>query len=201
MLAIQARLCKLYPEYDIVHMPSLDGGDGSHSCPAFVANAAVYGNCFQWHVDADPSQLPPGLPEWLAGHGSYENGSAGKPLFVSLIVYLDEEWRREWDAETLFIEPESGAGLLVQPRPGRAVLMHQDVLHRVSTPSLIARRPRYSLVWKLIFVPTQLHAEGSSVRKSETICRPEWGVPIHLSPRPHSEPDDARSGVCASDSD
>ena len=43
----------------------------------------------------------------------------------------------------------------MQPRPGRAVLMHQDVLHRVSTPSMLARRPRYSLVWKLLFVPRE----------------------------------------------
>ena len=33
--------------------------------------------------------------------------------------------------------------------------MHQDVLHRVSTPSMLARRPRYSLVWKLLFVPRE----------------------------------------------
>lgn len=24
-------------------------------CDPFVANAAVYGDCFQWHVDADPA--------------------------------------------------------------------------------------------------------------------------------------------------
>ena len=49
--------------------------------------------------------------------------------------------------------------------------MHPQVLHRVSTPSLLARRPRYSLVWKLLFVPrAPSHAP-------ETICRPEWGPP------------------------
>ena len=31
--------------------------------------------------------------------------------------------------------------------------MDQDVVHRLSTPSLKAGRPRYSLVWKLVFVP------------------------------------------------
>ena len=51
---------------------------------------------------------------------------------VDPVVHVDgrgtfvETWRREWDAETLFLEPASGAGLLVQPRPGRAVLMHQE---------------------------------------------------------------------------
>ena len=117
-----------------------------------------------------------GLPAWLSQHGGYRNGAAGKPLFVSLLVYLDEYWKAEWDAETLFVDPESGAGLLVQPRPGRAVLMHQDVLHRVSTPSLLARRPRYSLVWKLIFIPKK--PDGAD---DESICRPaEWGTPVRL---------------------
>ena len=189
--------------------------NGSHlTRPAvrMLADAAVYGNCFQWHVDADPAGLATArVPPWLARHGAYANGTAGKPLFVSLLVYLDELWRQEWDAETIFLEPAIGAGFLVQPRHGRAVLMHQDgapyapearllrrafarkpviriapwlsgsatprrtVLHRVSTPSLLARRPRYSLVWKLIFLPNHGEASGR-----ETISRPEWGEPIQL---------------------
>ena len=35
------------------------GGSGAEEpavdCNQFVANAAVYGDCFQWHLDADPS--------------------------------------------------------------------------------------------------------------------------------------------------
>ena len=59
------------------------------------------------HVDADPASFPPG--PWRAAYGDYDNGAPGRPLFVSLLVYLDETWRREWDAETLFLEPASGA--------------------------------------------------------------------------------------------
>ena len=148
----------------------------SHGRVCVLADAAVYGNCFQWHVDADPSGLATArVPPWLVPYGAYANGTAGKPLFVSLLVYLNEAWKQEWDAETLFLEPTRGAGLLVQPRPGRAVLMHQDVLHRVSTPSLLARRPRYSLVWKLVFLPKNERHNGA-----ETICRPEWGEPVRL---------------------
>lgn len=132
---------------------------------------------FQWHVDADPNMLPPG--RWTDVHGHYSNGTAGKPLFVSMLVYLDEHWRKEWDAETLFVDTNRGIGLIVQPRPGRCVLMHQDVLHRVSTPSRIAQRPRYSLVWKLVFVPKK--ASAASIKDlGETICRPEWGSPSLL---------------------
>ena len=43
-------------------------------------------------------------------------GASGMPALPSY-----HPCRREWDAETLFLEPSSGAGLLVQPRPGRAV--------------------------------------------------------------------------------
>ena len=48
---------------------------------------------------------------------------------------------------------DSGAGAFVRPRPGRMILMDQDVTHRVSAPSALAQRPRYSLVWKLVFFP------------------------------------------------
>ena len=65
-------------------------------------------------------------------------------------------------------------GLLVQPKPGRAVLMHQDVLHRVAAPSALARRPRYSLVWKLAFVPKRV------TTTQQTVARPEWGEPVRL---------------------
>ena len=126
--------------------------------------------------------LPHPNPYPLPHPGDYTNGTAGKPLFVSLIVYPDEVWRQDWDAETLFLEPSTGAGLIVQPRPGRAVLMHQDVLHRVSTPSALACRPRYSLVWKLIFLPRpRSDSDRSTVAAArETICRPEWGEPVRF---------------------
>ncbi len=46
---------------------------------------------------------------------------------------------------------QTDVGVMVRPKRGRAVLMDQDVLHRVSAPSASAEgRPRYSLVWKLV---------------------------------------------------
>jgi hypothetical protein len=213
VVEVQTRLQRLYPEYHIGHF-SMAGaagataganGDAEYCCTSFVANAAVYGNSFQWHVDGDPACFPPG--PWLSTYGHYQNGAPGKPLLVSLLVYLDEHWQKDWDAETLFTSDESGVGVLVQPRPARAVLMHQDVLHRVSCPSLSARRPRYSLVWKLVFSPRGgsqavagegdegirrdgegLKGEMSQSAKPgrapssprETICRPEFGSPARI---------------------
>lgn len=158
----------------------------SYACPAFVANAAVADHAFEWHVDADPSLLPPSSG-WVAELGQYVNGAAGRPLFVSLLVYTDSCWALDWHAETLFLDPASGVGVLVQPRPGRAVLMHQDALHRVSAPSAAAGRPRYSLVWKLLFVPRRHGALGDGRRGAlgqprETVSRPEWGPPVALRP-------------------
>lgn len=59
------------------------------------------------------------------------------PLFATLLVYLDAEWAREWDAETLFLDPPSGTGVFVRPRGGRVLMMDQDVTHRISTPSQV----------------------------------------------------------------
>lgn len=62
----------------------------------------------------------------------------------------------------------------MRPKRYRAVLMDQDMLHRVSAPSAAAGgRPRYSLVWKLAFLPRQLGQRCS-------IARPEWGLPTSL---------------------
>ena len=44
-----------------------------YDCDKFVANAAVYGNSFQWHVDADPWTVDE-RSEWAQEHGIYFNG-------------------------------------------------------------------------------------------------------------------------------
>lgn len=131
---------------------ALDQSEAPVDCNQFVGNAAVYGDCYTWHVDADPAAFP--SSPWVDTFGHYCNGEPGRPLFVSLLLYLDDKWPRQWDAETLFLDDDTDIGIVVRPKQFRAVLMDQDVLHRVSTPSQLAgARPRYSLVWKLIFMP------------------------------------------------
>ena len=90
-----------------------------------------------------------------------------------MIVYLNERWKPSWDAETLFLDRHAQVGAIVRPRPGRVVLMDQDVTHRVSPPSDVARRPRYSLVWKLAVTPRR-------VGGSTSFAKPEWGTPSPL---------------------
>ena len=231
IVEIQSRLAKLYPEYEIAHLPSsaiqsqeeeenkLDeaneeeeeeglklppqkrvkrpiennskselekGGDrgaiaksssvpgsadppSAHvDCSAFLANAAAEGDTFRFHVDADPTSFPPS--PWTDQFGDYFNGEPGKPLLVTLLLYLDDTWERDWGGETLFLDGATDAGVFVRPRAGRAVLMEQDVLHRVTPPSSVAEgRLRLSLVWKLVFLPRK---KGEEVR----LARREWGV-------------------------
>lgn len=51
---------------------SMDGdGGGSYDANAFVANAAMHGDSFSWHVDADPSTFPPS--PWTRAYGQYVN--------------------------------------------------------------------------------------------------------------------------------
>ncbi|KAG2443341.1 hypothetical protein HYH02_009405 [Chlamydomonas schloesseri] len=139
-------------------------------CNQYVANAAVHGDSYSWHVDADPSTLPYPSP-WTLEYGQYVNREPGRPLFVSLLLYLNPTWERGWDAETLFLDTPSDCGVLVRPKPYRAVLLDQDVLHRLSPPSAAAGgRPRYSLVWKLVFLPRR---PGQRV----SLARRDWGRP------------------------
>jgi probable phosphoglycerate mutase len=161
------------------HRPS--DASSSFRCDAFVANAATCGDRFAWHVDCDPSSLPSDSA-FAAAYGDYVNGERNKPLLVSAIVYLNAEWRREWDGETVFLDGASDVGAVVAPRPGRLVLMHQDVWHKISPPSADAKRPRYSLVWKLALTPKkndekarERGAAASSTRERSTIARPEFG--------------------------
>lgn len=195
-----ARLQALYPDWIVCHMPadalradeeasdekpddSLDasaGGSAGFRCDAFVANAAVHGDEYRWHVDADPSSFPDSCA-WTRTYGDYVNGEPGKPLFVSAVVYANSVWDEDaWGGETHFMDVGSGVGALVCPRPGRVVLMDQDVTHRVSPPTRAANgRARYSLVYKLVFFPrTKGGAAGPDASLWERgIARAEWGPP------------------------
>lgn len=159
---------------------------------------------------AAPLLLSPSPTARAAAYGDYFNGEPGRPLLVSLLLYLNDEWRREWGADTLFLDGQTdtgaqgwmrvyvstcmdkcgggwvggpneavwtkarasrtrragcypdarvqprgtppattaasrprlspgfaapSAGIFVAPRPGRAVLFDQDIMHRVSAPS------------------------------------------------------------------
>jgi hypothetical protein len=78
----------------------------------------------------------------------------GKPRLVSVLVYLNSSWPLNFGAETTFLDPASDTGITVRPRPGRLIIMDQDIMHRVNAAAPAANHPRYSLVWKLIVLDT-----------------------------------------------
>ena len=130
----------------------------------------MYGDDFKWHIDMDPCALSPSSP-FAERYGLYVNRSAGRPLFVSALVYLNGPgWTPDMNAETLVLDPGTGTGVFIRPAPGRVLLMDQDVTHRVSTPSAGAKVPRYSLVLKLCFYP-------KNPEERPRLPRAEWGRP------------------------
>ncbi|GLI63184.1 hypothetical protein VaNZ11_005954, partial [Volvox africanus] len=147
VVALQSRIAALYPEYDICHMPAdqisgeygSDDDSGGVGTPlsSFVGNAVMSGDPCAWHTDADPTTFPPHSP-WVHNFGYYHNRELARPLFVSMLLYLNEIWPEDYHAETLFLDPETQLGLFVRPAPGRVVLLEQDLPHRISAPSLEA---------------------------------------------------------------
>jgi hypothetical protein len=49
----------------------------------------------------------------------------GKPFFVTMLLYVDEAWQLEWDAETMILDSGSNTGVFVRPAPGRMLLLDQ----------------------------------------------------------------------------
>ena len=122
--------------------------------------------------DAQPAEMPADAP-WAERFGVHSNREPGRPLLVSAVCYLNSRWDEGWDAETLFLDQQSGTGVIVRPQPGRVALMEQDLPHRLSAPSRAAGRPRFSLVRKLALWPR----EGTEAWARPSVLRAEWGAP------------------------
>jgi probable phosphoglycerate mutase len=108
---------------------------------------------------------------WTDVFGRYFNRSRGKPLFVSCLIYLNDEWDGDLGAPTQFYDPPSEEVYEVYPRPGRCVMMDQDITHSVVPPNKAAGKlPRYSLVWKLILHPRKDMQPMKSTSGCPTVC-------------------------------
>ena len=57
----------------------------SVDCNQFVGNAAVYGDCYTWHIDADPAAFP--SSPWVDAFGHYCNGEPGTSAFICDLIY------------------------------------------------------------------------------------------------------------------
>lgn len=89
-------------------------------------------------MGAAPGAGFPSPSPWSDAYGDYCNGEPGRPLLVSLLLYLDAAWPRDWDAETLFLDDATDCGVVVRPRRYRAVLMDQVSTGLRSEPYLHA---------------------------------------------------------------
>ena len=144
---------------------------------AIVYNASDETSKFRYHIDGDPmTLLHPKSAFAEAYGGNYANrapmGYAKnknekvciKPRFISLLVYLNDEWDPEWGGETKFLDEDSQIGLLVAAKPGRVVLFDSDVKHSACATTMPPRddesnnknKNRFSLVRKLIALPKKV---------------------------------------------
>ena len=74
------------------------------------------------------------------------------------------------------------------PKPGRLVLMDQDITHAVSAPNAEAgSRPRYSLVCKLVLHPHPVHSDSAEASAASVVrlVHPQHGAPTALGSAAH----------------
>lgn len=168
-------LSELLSDYVITRLPEAVMGS---SISPLTANAPTAGDTFDYHVDGDPMQNPPS--PWTDIYGRYPNRSPGKPRFMSCLIYLNDVWNvEEWGAPTKFMDIATGESHDVTPKPGRCVLMDQDIRHTVVAPEQAAgKRPRYSLVWKLILHPKYHNQDMKNIGGGRQ--RTSWSEPILL---------------------
>lgn len=161
-------LSQLFSDFTVSRLPEAVFGD---CISPLTANAPTHGDSFDYHIDADPLQVPPS--PWADVFGRYPNRSQSKPRFVSCLLYLNDEWKSEWGAPTRFLDPPTQEEVDIMPKPGRCVIMDQDISHTVVAPNAEAgKRPRYSLVWKLI-----LHPKSANQNMADLSCGRSWPEP------------------------
>mmetsp|Transcript_38046 Transcript_38046/g.83544 ORF Transcript_38046/g.83544 Transcript_38046/m.83544 type:complete len:443 (-) Transcript_38046:98-1426(-) len=166
-------LSDLFPQFTISRLPE---AVLSASVSPLTANAATFGDHFDWHIDADPNMTPPS--PWTDVYGRYPNRCRGKPRFMSCLIYVSDDWNEhEWGAPTRFVDVATDTAHDVEAKSGRVVIMDQDITHSVVAPREAAgRRPRYSLVWKLILHPKQQQHGGQDM--TDLANKREWPEPI-----------------------
>ena len=147
----ESKLSLLFPDFIVSRLPEAVLGE---TISPLTANAPTHGDTFDYHIDADPLKAP--ASPWTDVYGRYPNRMKGKPRLISCLVYLNDEWKEEWGAPTRFLDPPTNESIEVLPKPGRVVIMDQDISHTVVAPNVEAGKwPRYSLVWKLILHPRE----------------------------------------------
>jgi len=170
LIEFEKKLSNMFPDFIVSRLPEAVFGE---SVSPLTANAPTFGDSFMYHIDADPNLAPPSA--WTDTFGRYPNRYNGKPRFMSCLLYLNDDWDSDiYGAPTRFLDPPTGDVYDVFPKPGRCVLMDQDITHSVVAPNPAAgKRPRYSLVWKLVFHPTRAEQDMKKLFKLQVTAEPK----------------------------
>mmetsp|Transcript_5201 Transcript_5201/g.9125 ORF Transcript_5201/g.9125 Transcript_5201/m.9125 type:complete len:574 (-) Transcript_5201:48-1769(-) len=170
-------LTPLFRDFCVTRLPEAVLGA---SVTPLTANAPTCKDVFDYHIDADPNQAPPS--PWTDVFGRYPNRMAGKPRFISCLLYLNSDWNvDEYGAPTRFIDPPTGETHDVTPRSGRCLIMDQDMRHTVVAPNKPAGpQPRYSLVWKLILHPKEHNQNMNVLCAEQNAASSSWPDTIRI---------------------
>lgn len=77
-----------------------------------------------------------------------------RPGSYTLLYYTMEEWRQEWEGETVFYGEDGEIALSVGPRPNRAILFDSRIRHVGRAPGRTFQGLRVTVAYKLESVPT-----------------------------------------------
>lgn len=169
----ESLIAELFKDYYVARLPLED-----FLVTPINVNAPTRGNHFNLHFDSNPLMTTSsGACMFHEIYGKYNNRVPGKPLFLSFLVYLVNEWKDEWGAPTSFVKFSDRMATAerhkIKPRPGRVVVMDSDVWHSVNAPNDAAgERARYSMVWRLILYPKE---ENQNMR--DWSCGRPWQEP------------------------
>lgn len=97
-------------------------------------NNIAYGDMSYTHTDSDPDEPT-----------------------VTALLYVSNEWKRDWAGETIFFDHTGDATVIVAPRPGRLALFEGHIPHRAGVPARDCHRTRLSLAIKFVFRKKRTH--------------------------------------------
>lgn len=68
---------------------------------------------------------------------------------VTILYFGNDYWETEWMGETLFYD-DSDPVFAINPKPGRLVIFHSDIIHRAGVPSRLCMGARWTLSFKFL---------------------------------------------------
>lgn len=127
---------------------------------ADIADAALKVDPFFLRMRQVAEQMFPG--ELLRDQRAYVNNSVYGDMYhvhrdcsehrnhVTVLYYVNTDWRADWGGETIFYDDDEEAQLVVSPKAGRLVISRGAILHRGTVPTRACHEERYTIAYKLL---------------------------------------------------